>query len=52
MSFTLLFLLFAVVMGLAFWNRRWEATALFLLGIVLSVVVFLHHATDKLSISL
>ena len=52
MSFTLLFVLFAAVMGLALWNRRREATALFLLGLVLSVALFVRHATDQLSISL
>lgn len=52
MAFTGLFALFALTMAAAIANRRRAAEVLFVLGLVLSFLVFLHHATDTLAISL
>jgi len=52
MAFTILFGLFALAMAAAIASWRKMAEALFLLALALSFVVFLHHATDTLAISL
>lgn len=52
MSFTILFGLYGLTMLAAVIGWRRMAEAAFLLALGLSVVVFLHHATDTLAISL
>lgn len=51
MDQTLLFLLFAITMIVAWRGRRGLALALFGLSLILSVADYLHHATDSLPLS-
>lgn len=47
----LLFLLFAIAIGLVWIQRRGLAMLLFAGSMVLSVVWYFHHATDSLALS-
>lgn len=47
----LLFLIFAVAMGLLWLRRRGLAMLLYTGGMVLSVIWYFHHATDALTLS-
>ena len=47
----LLFLLFAVAMGLVWVQHRWLAMLVYTVTMVLSVYWYFHHATDTLALS-
>ena len=47
-----LFLLFTVTMLVAWFGGRGTAMALFVVSLVATVAVYLHHATDTLQIGL
>jgi hypothetical protein len=51
MEFSALFLSVVVVMAVSWWGSRRVALALFTIGLIASVVTYLHHATDVLKLS-
>jgi hypothetical protein len=51
MEFTALFLAVTVAMLFAWWGPRSVALALFAATLVACVAVYLHHATDALTLS-
>lgn len=51
MEFTLIFVVFAVCIWFAWSRQARKAIVTYWLGVVLTVVLFLHHATDSLPLS-
>jgi hypothetical protein len=51
MDFALIFLVFAAGVWFACRSQAARATLAYWIGVVLTVAVFLHHATDKLPLS-
>jgi hypothetical protein len=51
MIFTLLFVMWTVVLGAAWRASREAALASFAVALVLSVALFIHHVTDPLTLS-